>query len=308
MDKTTYWNYKDLYLTPPDSGSLLSNEDEENDDYAVFVQDVWEINQQLTATISARYDAFEQFDNDSNYRLAMVYTPTEQQTAKMLWGTAVRKPTYREYLKVLENTSFVPDMPDTEKMETFELSYAYQWENANLSITSFYNDFDDYLHEVTTPDGNDEYFVNSENTWRMYGVEMLSVYQVNKALNLRATLGWLKGKESGEGDLPYLAEWTASFLSDYQWYRSHHLVFSLFYNSDREDTNDAKYTNDESDQFTTLNVHAYGKLFENISYQLGVKNLTDEEIFDPAGDFDDRYNSQRTEREIWGKITYTYRF
>ena len=308
MDKITYWNYKDLYLKPPESGSLLSNENEENDDYAVFVQDVWAINRQLTATVSARYDAFDQFDNDSNYRLAMVYTPTERQTVKMLWGTAVRKPTYREYLKVLENTSFVPDVPDSEKMETFELGYAYQWENANINFTAFYNEFDDYLHEVSTSDGNDEYFVNSNNIWRMHGVEMLSVYQVNKALNLRATLGWLKGKESGEGDLPYLAEWTASFLSDYQWYRSHHLVLSLLYNSDREDTNDLKYSNDESDQFTTLNIHAYGQLLDNISYQVGVKNLTDEDVFDPAGDFDDRYNSQRTEREIWGKLTYTYRF
>ncbi|MCW8928731.1 MAG: TonB-dependent receptor [Gammaproteobacteria bacterium] len=308
MDKLTLWDYKNLYLNSEKTGSLLSNDHEENDDYALFIQDVWEMNQELTATISARYDAFDKFDNDSNYRFAMVYTPTGEQTVKMLWGTAVRKPTYREYLKVLENTSFVPDMPETEKMETFELSYSHQWQNVNISATSFYNEFDDYLHDISTPDDNDEYYVNSDNTWRMYGVEVLSVYQVNNKLNLRATLGWLKGKESGEGDLPYLAEWTASFLSDYQWYRSHHLVFSLFYNSDREDTNDQKYTNDDSDNFTTLNIHAYGHLIDNISYQFGIKNITDETIYDPAGDFDDRYNSQRTEREIWGKLTYTHRF
>jgi len=308
MDYTEYWARNNVYFNPANTGTLLSNENEENDEYAVFIQDVWAINQQLTATMSARYDAFDQFDNDSNYRLAMVYTPTQEQTIKMLWGTAVRKPTYREYLKVLENTSFVPDIPDTEKMETFELGYSYQWQNANLSITGFYNEFDDYLHEVSTPDGNDEYFVNSNNTWRMHGVEMLSVYQVTKALNFRATLGYLKGKESGVGDLPYLAEWTASLLSDYQWYQSHHLVFSLFYNSDREDTNDQRYTNDEPDHFATLNAHAYGKVFDNISYQVGVRNIADESIYDPAGDFDGRYNSQRTEREFWGKLIYTYQF
>jgi outer membrane receptor protein involved in Fe transport len=238
----------------------------------------------------------------------MVYAPTEQQTIKMLWGTAVRKPTYREYLKVLENSSFVPETPETEKMETFELGYAYQWQDANISITSFYNEFDDYLHEVATPDGNDEYFMNSDNTWRMYGIEMLSVYQLNSQLNFRATLGWLKAKESGSGDLPYLSEWTASFLTDYQWLQSHHLVLSLFHNSNKEDTNDQKFSDDDSDAFTTLNVHAYGKLLDNVSYQLGVKNITDEKVFDPAGDFDERYNNQKSEREIWGKLTYTYHF
>ena len=308
MDYTRYWERNNVYLVPPDTGSLLSNDNEKNNDYALFAQDVWEINQQLTATISARYDAFDKFDNDANYRLAMVYTPTDQQTIKMLWGTAVRKPTYREYIKVLENTSFVPDRPETEKMETLELGYSYQWQDANISVTTFYNEFDDYLHEVPTPDNKDEYFVNSDNTWRMYGAEMLSEYRVTSKLDLRTTLGWLKGKESGVGDLPYLAEWTASFLGDYQLYQSHHIVFSIFYNSDREDTNDQKFTDDESDQFTTLNVHAYGKLLDKISYQVGVKNLTDEEVFDPAADFDDRYNNQRTERELWGKLTYTYRF
>ncbi|MCU7939722.1 MAG: TonB-dependent receptor [gamma proteobacterium symbiont of Bathyaustriella thionipta] len=192
MDTIERWNYRDLFLVSPQMGSLLTDKNEENDDYAVFVQDVWEINHTLTTTISARYDVFDQFENDANYRLAMVYTPTEQQTIKMLWGTAVRKPTYREYLKVLENTSFIPAIPETEKMETFELGYAYQWQDANISVTSFYNEFDDYLHEVATPDGSDEYFINSDNTWRMYGVEILSVYQLNSQLNFRATLGWLK--------------------------------------------------------------------------------------------------------------------
>ncbi|MCU7799560.1 MAG: TonB-dependent receptor [gamma proteobacterium symbiont of Lucinoma myriamae] len=305
MDTVEIWSYNQLFLSSTVNSSLLINENEENDDYAVFIQDVWEINNKLTATIGARYDAFDKFDNDANYRLTMVYTPTEQQTIKMLWGTVVRKPTYREYLKVLEDTSFVPE---TEEMETFELGYAYQWQDANISVTSFYNEFDDYLHEVETPDGNDEYYMNSDNTWRMYGVEMLSVYQLNSQLNFRATLGWLKAKEAGRGDLPYLSEWTASFLTDYQWLQSHHLVLSLFHNSNKEETNDQKFSDDDSDAFTTLNLHAYGQLLDNVSYQIGVKNITDEKVFDPAGDFDDRYNNQKSEREIWGKLTYTYHF
>lgn len=307
MNFSRNWHFTTNFLAVPKSGSLLST-DEENDDYAVFVQDVWEINNELTATIGARYDAFDKFDNDSNFRFAMVYTPTTQQTIKMLWGTAVRKPTYREYLKVLENTSFVPAMPDTEKMETFELGYSYQWQNANINITTFYNEFDDYLHEISTPDGNDEYFVNSNNTWRMHGIEMLSEYQLTSDVNLRATMGWLKAREASTGDIPYLAEWTASFLTDYRWYKSHHFVFSMLYNSDREDTNDQRFSEDEAGSFITLDVHAYGQILENVSYQLGVTNLTNEDIFDTAADFDDRYNTQRTERELWGKITYTYRF
>jgi len=308
MDFVRSWHYSTGFISPAKEGSLLSNVNEENNDYALFVQDVWALNDELTMTLGARYDDFERFDNDFNYRLALIYTLTEQQTLKMLWGTSVRKPTYREYLKVLENTTFKAPRPDTEKMETFELGYAYQWQNANVSMTAFYNEFDDYLHETPTPDGNDEYFINSDNTWRMHGVEILSEYQVSKKLSFRATAAWLEAREHGMGDIPYLAQWTASLFSDYQWYKSHHVALSVFYNSDREDTNDNKFTDDEPDSFVTLNAHAHGKIFDKLSYQVGVRNLTDEKIYDPAGDFDDRYNTQRTEREVWGKLTYTYRF
>ncbi len=308
MNYTRRWHYSTGFLRQPQNGSLLSNRNASNNDYALFIQDVWALNHQFTATVSARYDNFEQFENAVNYRLALVYTPAEQQTIKILWGTAVRKPSYREYLKVLENTSFSPAKPGTEKMQTLELAYAYQWQHVNIGITSFYNEFDDYLHEVATPDGNDEYFVNSDERWRMFGVEMLSVYQATRELNFRASLGWLKAKQSTQGELPYLAEWTASLLGDYQWLDNHHVVLSLFYNSDKEDTNDARFSGDNSDAVSTLNIHSYGKLLTHVSYQLGVKNLMNKKIFDPAGDFDERYNNQKTERELWARLTYSYQF
>ena len=308
MDYIRTWHFSSGFLNPANTGSLLSDEDEENNDYAFFIQDVWSLSNELTATLGARYDVFDKFDNDTNFRGALVYTPTEQQTIKILWGTGVRKPTYREYLKVLENTSFVAPTPDTEQMETFELGYTYQWQDAYISATAFYNEFDDYLYETSTPDGNDEYFINSSNTWRMHGVEVLSEYRISKNFSLRATAAWVEAEERGTGDLPYLSEWTASIFGDYQWYPSHYVALSLFYNSDSEDTNDQNYLDDEPDSFVTINIQAHGHLVENISYQIGVRNLEDKEIFDPAGDFDDRYNTQRTEREVWGKLTYTYRF
>lgn len=308
MDFVRSWHFSTGFISPVDKGSLLSNDNEKNNNFAVFAQDVWELTDALTMTLGARYDDFDKFDNDFNYRLALVYTLTEQQTFKMLWGTGVRKPTYREYLKILENTNFEAPKPDAEKMETFELGYAYQWQNANLSMTAFYNEFDDYIHETSTPDGNDEYFINSNNAWRMHGFEVLSEYRASKKLSFRATMGWLKAREYGSGDLPYLAEWTASLFSDYQWLKSHYVALSLFYNSERQDTNDHQFADDEADSFVTLNAHAHGEIFDNLSYQIGIRNLTDEKIYDPAGDFDERYNTQRTEKEVWGKLTYTYRF
>ncbi len=308
MDRIRYWDHKTGFLNPAESGSLLTNPDVKNNDYALFVQDVWSLTHELTMTLGGRYDEFDAFDNDANFRFAMVYTPTEQQTWKILWGSSVRKPSYREYLKVLENTPFVQPGLDTEQMETFELGYAYQWENANISVTTFYNEFEDFIKEAPTPVGDEEYFVNAPYTWRMHGVEVLSEYRPFSRVYLRASLGWLRAKNRQYNDIPYIAEWSASLFADYQWYHSHFVGISSFYNSSKEDTNDARYRNDEPDSFVSVNFNAHGELFEHISYQMGVKNISNEKIYDPAGDFSEGYNTQRSKREVWGKLTYRYQF
>ena len=313
MDKIRYWDYKNGFYPTPEAGSLLTDPNEKNNDYAVFIQDVWELNYDLTMTLGARYDDFDQFKNDTNYRFALVYTPTGRQTIKLLWGTSFRKPTYREYLKVLEDgTNFTQPKLDTEKMETIELGYAYQWQNANVSVTGFYNEFEDFIKEATTigPEPNDEYFINDNNTWRMHGIELLTEYRPIPKVSIRASLGWLKAKNGEYNDIPYIAQWNASLFSDYQWLKSHFIGLSAFYNSSKDDTNDIRFPDkrDEPDSFVSLNFIAHGQLLENISYQLGVKNLTDEKVYDPAGDFSDDYNTQRMDREVWGKLTYRYQF
>ncbi len=303
MDKTRYWDHSNGFYLIPKSGSLLTDPDEQNNDYGLFIQDVWELSDELTMTLGGRYDAF---DNDRNYRFALVYTPTHRQTLKFLWGSSVRKPTYREYLKVLEVPDFVQPKLDTEKMQTVELGYAYQWQNANLSVTGFYNEFEDFIKQAdapTTSNVEDEYFVNDNGTWRMHGVEVLTEYRPVSRVSLRASLGWLKAQNREYNNIPYITEWNASLFADYQWRPSHFIGLSAFYNSNKEDTNDSRFPDkqDDPDSFVTLDFNAHGQLLDNISYQLGVKNLTDDKVYDPAGDFSDAYNTQRTDREVWGK-------
>ena len=53
----------------------------------------------------------------------------------------------------------VTDNSIGEKLkESLELAYLYQWAQANLSVTLFHNDVEDFIHETPTPDGEDEYF------------------------------------------------------------------------------------------------------------------------------------------------------
>lgn len=309
MDFKRYFHHNDGFLNPPETGSLLSDPDVSNDDYAAYLQEVWTINSQFNLTLGLRYDNFEEFGDHFNYRAALVYTPDEQQTLKLLFGTGIRTPTFREYLKVLENTDFVAPIPKPERMKSLELSYLYQWDHANLSLTLFQNEVDNYIHQVDTPDATpempgDEYFANSESPWRMRGVETLIRFQPVKELDLRLSGAYLHAEDRSNGKLPYLANWSGSFTANYQYIHNHRLGFSLFYNGNRPDSNG--FSDDDPDAFLLTNIFGSGHLGRNFSYAFGIDNVFDVRVFDPAADFADDHNTERSEREIWGRIKWSF--
>lgn len=292
-----------------ESGQLLTEPGIVNNDYAVFLQDVWDITPELNLTLGGRYDHFDRFGGHFNYRGALVYSPDEKQTWKLLYGTAIRTPSYREYLKVLENTDFVPPMLEPENITSLELGYNYQWQQASLGITLFDNVVEDYIHETPTPevdpDRGDEYFANSDEEWTMRGAELLLRYHPTDRLSLRLGAAYLKAEEQGTGELPYLASWNASFNANYNYRSDQNIGLSLFYNDNRRDTNNNKYPEDQPGAFLLTNLYASGSIDKHWSYQLGIDNLFDKRVYDPAGDFGDLYNTERSEREIWLKLKWS---
>ncbi len=302
MDYVRYFHFADGWLTPPESGQLLSEPGIVTDDFAFYLQDVWDITPELNLTLGARYDIFDRFDNHLNYRGALIYSPDERQTWKLMYGTAIRTPTQREYLKVMEGTAFVPPVPDPEEISSVELGYRYQWEQASLDITLFDNQVKNYIHEVPTPDGADEYFTNSNDKWNMRGAELLVRYSPTNRLKFRLGAAYLDAEQAGTGDLPYLASWNGSFNANYDYLSDHSIGLSLFYNGKREDTNG--YPDDQPDAFLLANLTAFGKIDKHWSYSLGIDNLFDERVFDPAGDFGGQHNTERSEREIWLRVRW----
>ena len=316
MDFVRHFRFDLGFIDPPLRGSLLSDPDIRNDDFALFVQDVWDIRPDLTLTLGARYDDYETFGDYTNYRAALVYAPDDRQVWKLLYGTAIRTPSLREYLKVLEDTGFVlegvgfvlggekfvPPPLRPEKIKSLELGYLYQWEKANLNLTLFHNEIEDYIHETPTPDGEDEYFANSVAPWRMRGVEALLQYRLSQRLQLRIGGAWLDAEEKDIGDLPYLAEWSGSLNLNYNYSGSHHAGASLIYNSDRPDTN--AFPDDDADSFVQVNINGFGEISRDLSYSVGIDNLFDKRVYDPAADFGTQHNTERSEREIWGRLEW----
>lgn len=300
-DFERFFHFRNGFLNPTSTGNLLNEPDISNNDWALFVQDVWQATPELSVTLGGRYDKFDSFGDYFNYRAAAVYTPDEQNTWKLQYGTAIRTPTFREYLKVFEDTDFVPPQVNAEEIKSLELGYQHQWEQANISVNLFHNELEDYISEVPTPDMQDEYFANTSGTVRMRGAEMLINMRPVDKLNLRLGVAYLH-TDSETGELPYLTSWSSSFKLDYQYLPNHLVGMSLVHNDSREDTN--SYSEDEAGAFVTTNVFASGKWNDSWSYRFGINNLFDQRVYDPAADFGSQHNSERSEREIWFSVKW----
>ncbi|MDH5542411.1 MAG: TonB-dependent receptor [Nitrospinota bacterium] len=301
MENTRYWNFKKGFLDEPQHSELLSKPGINTNDYALFGQYIHPVMENLTLTLGGRYDRYEAFGDHSNYRGALVYTPAQNNTLKLMYGTAIRTPNYREYLKVLEGTDFVPSVPNPETMHTVEIGYDLQMENSNLAATLFSNSFDNYIRETPTPDGQDEYFANSSEKWSMHGLEMLYIYQLTSRFYIRLGGAYLQAERSEQGKLPYLAEQTSSFAINYAYLDNHNIGLTAQYNSARADTN--SIAEDDPDAFTIVSLNLFGKVSKYFSYSAGIDNLADERVYDPAGDFGSKYNNEESRREIWARIS-----
>jgi outer membrane receptor for ferrienterochelin and colicins len=301
MDYVRHFRYDLGFIDPPLTGSLLSEPGIVTDDYAVFIQDVWTVSSELDITLGARYDYFDQFGEQSNYRAAFVYTPRVNQTWKLLYGTSIRTPSYREYLKVLEG-SFQAPVPDPERLSSLELAYLHRWQHANISITLFHNEAKDFIREVPTPDGADEYFANSDETLCTQGVDSLLNINLNEDLLLRLNVSYIDAEAIESASTPYIASWLAGLNLSYAYLDQHNAGFSVVYNSDRSDTN--SYSEDDPGEFTLISVFASGSVSRDLSYSLGLNNLLDERVYDPAADFGSQYNTEKSEREFWARLKW----
>lgn len=299
---TRWWHYRDGFLETPDQGQLISDPQGVHDDFALFVQDQWRLAEDLTLTLGGRQDRYDAFGEHTNYRSALVYSLDPRRVLKLLYGTAIRTPAYREYLKVLEDTDFRPPAPAPERLRTLELGYLHHWDQANLGVTLFRNEVRDSIHETPTPDGNDEYFTNSSIPWKMQGVEMLAQYSLGANLHLRLGLAYIDASAGDDGDLPYAADWSANANLEYRYAQRHALGLALFYEGEREDTND--FATDDPRAHWLMNLHGWGGIRDGLSYAFGIDNLLDERVFDPAADFGNRYNSERSGREIWVRLEW----
>jgi outer membrane receptor for ferrienterochelin and colicins len=123
--------------------------------WALYLQDEWNITEDIDLTVGIRNDQFTRFGSTTNPRLGLIWRFTEDAHLKLLFATAFRAPNFQE-LFLANNPARVgnPNL-DPEKINTYEVGLGYNFtRHIRGNINYFFNRIRDriILDTAQSPD------------------------------------------------------------------------------------------------------------------------------------------------------------
>jgi len=190
-------------------GLMFQNSIVEIDYYALFMQDQWEISDQILLTSAIRYDDSDDFANDISPKLGLTYTVFDEKNLglrfKANYSHGFKTPTPNELYKdrIVKASKKIVIQGNhnliSEKSKTFDLSLEGEYNNLSMKISYFHSDVEDLIEKVFTGkrDPENKYKIFSyENISesRMDGLELEAFYKINDSIDISANYTFLDTK------------------------------------------------------------------------------------------------------------------
>lgn len=122
------------------------NKDVKREIYAAYLQDEWELRDNLNLTLGTRYDHYSDFGDTINPRAGLVWGITEKIDLKLLYGEAFRAPNFVELYNA--NNPVIIGNPDLqpEKIKTYEVGFTYRLAKPyHIGFNYFHNEIDELI-------------------------------------------------------------------------------------------------------------------------------------------------------------------
>ncbi len=153
---TAGFEYRDNFrqdLRNVDTAPLVTNLDDKRDsaNVAVFIQDEFEILDNLILNAGVRYDYYESFGGTLNPRIALIYN-LEKTTIKALYGRAFRGPNaYERFYGGATGFVANPGL-DPENISTYELVLEHSLtRHVRATAAAYFYRIDDLITQVDAP-------------------------------------------------------------------------------------------------------------------------------------------------------------
>jgi len=334
--KATQMDSQTLFPTSSTKQQLLNNE--ANDDISLYMQNIYQINEAFSFTAGLRASYLNTFDNQFHYRLGLNYYENDNY-AKVLYATAFRAPTYREYNKQFDNPTYTQKNDlSPETLSSLELQVGHKFQKANLNLTFYHNEYKDFIKDLETISVNgvdlvdgvksDEYSYNFDKIITS-GLEFSAQVYPNEDLSLSLSASAiLSAKEksgdiqnvilaqpfdTNEHDIYFLSKYTASLNSQYMALQDLAIGLNILYYSHRDapdnyqsSVNISAQNTSNLDAYTLFNTYADYAISQKSNIRLSIKNMFDTTTYSQPLSDPSEYDLQNPGRSV--HLLYSYLF
>ncbi len=247
---------------------------------ALFLEDLWDLRDNLRLTVGARYDHYSDFGGSFNPRAGLVWEFIEGYDLKLLYGRAFRAPSFYE-LYSQNNPALVgnPDL-DPETVDTYEISFGAEITDALSSrITGFRNEIKDSVDRDVIE--GKRVFRNKDKI-RSQGVEAEVRYDFGKGTYLEANYTYQDVENVNTKERPWdVVKHTGNIMANIRLSKYFNLYTDVYLQGDYE--RELGDTREDNQGFATVNTTLIAQKFiEGLELRGSVYNLFDEKYTFPT--------------------------
>ncbi len=263
---------------------------------SLYVQDQIEYGERLSFTAGIRYDRYSDVGEALTPRLAAVLRLTDQHVFKAQYAQAFRPPTFVELYSTAAAARGNPNI-EPETVDTIELGYVFKTARTVFRATVFYSDFKDLIISENFQ------FANASGA-TVKGLDLELEKQFSRGLKLEGDVSYADTDDDRTGQpLEGSADWIVNLALVYQPVRDFSMDLRYRYIDNRH----RAVTDPRDDLNSTSLVNLTASLFnvgiERVTLRLGVSNLLDADVSNPApfGTYPEDF--PRPGRTFWTQVS-----
>ncbi|MBI5551585.1 MAG: TonB-dependent receptor [Desulfobacterales bacterium] len=267
---------------------------------SLVVQDEYEVTPALTVTAGARFDHYNDTEDNLAPRLAGVYRLTDAHILKAQYAEAYRPPSFLELYSQTGVTTLGNDQLAPQISKNYELGYIYRGKDRVGRVTLFHTD----LEDVVVP--RQGQWTNSGGA-HLKGVELELEQPLFSFLKIDANLSYVNTEDKDTNEpIERTPNWLANAGLLYEVYSN--LTLGLQYRYIGEQNRSPVDTRDKLEASHSVDVTAslFNLWARGLTLRTGVKNLFDADVryAAPANTYPEDYPLPG--RRWWVQISYDF--
>lgn len=197
----------------------------------VYAQDEWSFARQWTLTAGVRHDEYSDFGATTNPRVALVWEAHEDLTAKLMYGTAFRAPSFVEQYATSNPVALGNSSLSPESITTLEASLAWQvTERLHTTLSLFRHEIKDIIALSGT-----SYHYQNTGKQRGSGGELEVAWNASNNLRLSGNYAYQHNVDETSGqDAGYAPHHHLYTRADWRFFPGWHLNGQVNYVADRQ--------------------------------------------------------------------------